>query len=118
MLYAALMWLGGMTTGIGLYLMASNLPGRRHVNIVRGILLPNPSDERWGASEKCGNGGADTCPSDKCFRVLRLGAIAVHHGGLVKIDGVKWRGRGFERYARATFRAQAERRALTEATGE
>jgi hypothetical protein len=86
---------------------------RGPVNIVNGMLLPHPSDERW----ECIDVSFD-CRSElhRYHTVYRLGDVHVIEDCRVHVDKVTIPGAAD--YRRAVIRAQVERKALAAAIGE
>lgn len=96
----------GLSSGVGL----TKVKRRGPVNIVRGILLPNASDERWVRH-------TENDIFSRTSHWLRLGDVEVSPTSLW-VDKFAVSGSAAKRYAGAVFDAYQERKALIAAVGE
>lgn len=108
-LLVALAFALGIGSGVGL----TKVRRRGPVNVVNGMLLPHPSDERWKVLDVKFNCGDRRHPY---HTVYMLGDVRVIEGCKADIDNVVITdGR---RYREAVVQAQMERKALAAALGD
>jgi hypothetical protein len=99
--------------GMGSGVAVTKVKRRAPVNVVRGILLPHPTDERWHLTDKRYNCG----DRDHHYHaVYELEAVRVVEDCGVDVESVPVP--GARRYRDAVIRAQLERKALAAALGE